>query len=261
MTNYALSTLMFTEKNINMCLDMGIQIEIFPMWHCDWFIEFVKKNKSALKEATFSFHESYYGCDHSVRAADNAYVFNLTTDFLKKDFELAQELSASYMVFHLNNRRVSESEKGEMLKIGLENLHLVNEIAQKHKIPVLVENTGVAPRGNVLLNQSEFIEIFAAIPNDCLFDIGHAHCNGWDIPHVIGQLGEKIKAYHINNNDATDDLHLRIGDETCTFDYSLFTEAYKKNTPCADIVFEYDEKVEVSRKNIGDDVVFLKMAL
>lgn len=44
-----------------------------------------------------------------------------------------------------------------------------------------------------------------------LLDLGHAHCNRWDIPAVIEGIGDRLCAFHLHDNDGGGDAHLPIG--------------------------------------------------
>jgi len=244
--NYAISTLMFKiedmEKWFDYTASSGTSLEIFPLWHDERFEEFLESNFEKIKNLTFSFHEPYFFTDHSFGIGTKEHEEALL--LCEKTFQWAEKLGAKHMVFHHNNRKVSTAVKEDMIKAGNESLKALNEMASRYHIPVLVENCGVTARGNMLLNEEEFVALFQTIPNDCLFDIGHAHANGWNIPGVIKALKDKIVAYHINDNDGSDDQHRLMG--SGNLDFQAYMKAVKEFTPTAAIIFEHSDDVAIS---------------
>ena len=251
---YALSTLMFEPKDLGKSItfanELNIQLEIFPLWHDETFARFMDEHSSDLRGIIGSFHEPYNFCEHS--APSGSAEHKSAIDTCRKTFEYAADLGAKHLVFHHNNRAFEAHERAEMIKVANENLQEMNEIADEYGIPYLVENAGVIPWKNNLLTENEFISLFGSIGNDCLLDIGHAHCNGWDITRVISALGDKIKAYHVHNNDKSYDSHLRIG--SGTLDMATFKQLCEKHTPDAHIIFEYVEGMEISIDELRQDI-------
>lgn len=85
------------------------------------------------------------------------------------------------------------------MTIVLENLLLPQEIA--HTAEDLKNLVDRCERENV----------------KALFDCGHAHRVGADIPAFIRTLGSRIAHVHLNDNDGTCDLHLQMGEGTIPF--------------------------------------------
>ena len=255
---YALSSIMFPPEELDRAIDyaneLGIELEIFPMWHTEAFCRFVRERSSDLRGLVGSFHEPYHFSDHSFQRGTKEH--DQTMALCRKTFEIAREIGAKNIVFHHNNRPVTEAEKADMLNWSAENLHMMNEIAAEYGIPYLVENAGVLPKGNVLFDQEEFIALFDAIPNDCLLDLGHAHCNGWDIPRVITALKGKIVAYHFHDNDKTSDSHKRLGEGTLALEQ--FGKLYATHTPNAQIILEYVEGTKATVSDLKKELEVLK---
>jgi len=241
---FVLSSIMFPSNQLNRAIEfateLNIELEIFPRWHIDAFCRFIKERSSDLRGLVNSFHEPYHLCDHSFPRGTKE--FDQTMALCRKTFEAAADIGAKNIVFHHNNRPVTPESKEDMIAYSCENLHGMNEIAKEYGIPYLVENAGVLPWNNVLFDEDSFISLFNGIPNDCLLDIGHAHCNGWDIPRVITALKDRIVAYHIHDNDGTSDEHKLIGEGTLQLEQ--FKECFKQHTPDATIILEYAEGTE-----------------
>jgi len=256
--NFALSTIMFPPpelaKSLDYARELGIELEIFPMWHDPAFGEFITTHLSDLRGIASSFHEQYHFCDHSFARGTKEHkdAFN----YCRKTFEAAVEVGAESIVFHHNNRLVSASEKADMIKHSTESLHEMNALSAEYGIPYVVENAGVIPVGNLLFDEDEFIALFDTIPNNCLLDIGHAHCNDWDLSRVIWALKDKIVAYHVHDNDRTNDGHKMLG--YGTLDTEQFMQLYNAHTPNAQIILEYSEGAEITPSDLVKEMALLR---
>jgi sugar phosphate isomerase/epimerase len=208
-------------------------LEIFPMCHVDGYSRILDKFLPELAERSITFHEPYYETDHSYRSGSMEH--RVTLEYCKNIFDYAARLNAGHMVYHLNNRAVSDRD--EMLGAALENLTEMKALADTFGLKLLVENTGISAKNNVLMDEDDFVNLFDTLELDCLFDIGHANCNKWNLGSVIDRLGNRIRSYHLHNNFGTDDEHNRIFDGT--IDLETFFRNYARHTPDADIVLEY----------------------
>jgi sugar phosphate isomerase/epimerase len=250
---------MFEVENLSRAIDyarkLEVQLEIYPMWHEQAFVRFIKKRRSDLRGITSTFHEPYPACDHSFKRGTNEH--ENAVYLCRKTYETAANIGAKHMIFHHVNRSYPRSERLEIIKIANENLHEMNEIAAEYGISNLVENVGVVPLlDNMLFYEDEFIALFDEINNDCLLDIGHVHCNGWDISHVVSALSNRIKAYHVHNNNMTRDTHQRICDGT--FDINVFVQHCREFTPEAQIIMEYAPGLGITLEDLRVDMEVLK---
>lgn len=252
-----LSTLMFEVKDLGLAIEyaekLGVLLEIFPMWHDEIFVRFMEENKEKLKEITYSFHEPYFFSDHSFPADSPEY--QTTMEMCRRTFEWARELGAKHMVFHHNNRKVTPENKRELIENGFVGLAQMNEWAKEYGVPVLFENTGVLARQNMLFDEDEFIQIIQVIENQCLFDVGHAYANGWNIERVITTLQDKIEVYHLNDNDGTDDQHQIFGKGE--IDLNAFKKIARELTPNAVMLLEHTEDLGITMDDIQKEIKFL----
>lgn len=234
----------------------GLGVEVFPLFD---HAEYEKELTACLPEFSkvpVSFHGPYYKAEHSAKKGTEPYRF--TMEMVEKTLKYCKELHSSYMVFHHNNCRVDEAKKRDMIETACENFREIEKMYAPYNIPVLVENAGVMDRGNMLLDQDEFISLCKKERYQVLIDIGHAHANGWNLSAVMEELKGQIAAYHIHNNDGVHDSHQRIHNGTLDFD--KFIEDYRKFTPAADIVLEYSPEVSSDESGIQEDIDYLMAA-
>lgn len=235
----------------------NVGIELFPEWHDTNFADFVENNIARLKKYKISLHGTYFNTEHSARYGTEAYIQSMSS--FEKTLLLAQSLDADYVVFHHNNRSFSNNEKPALIETAEQNLRTINYLADKCDMSVVIENAGVISRGNMLFTEKEFVEMAYKHENKILIDVGHAFANGWDIENVIRSLSDKIGAYHLHNNDGINDLHDRVLHGKMDFD--LFLELYKKVTPEADLVIEYNRKGIITLEEVSEDISYIRKAI
>ena len=85
-------------------------------------------------------------------------------------------------------------------------------------ITIAFEN--IAPPSMALFTQEEYVHALDGV-DPCvqyLLDVGHAHFNHWNIPEVIEQIGDRLCAFHLHDNNGNGDAHLPIGSGTIAWD-------------------------------------------
>ncbi len=152
-------------------------------------------------------------------------------------FELAAKWNAHFVVVHTNEtfsgdkaylRRMIQNRLGELL-----------DLARKRQVRLLIENVGLTTKNTLLFDWPEYLELLAELPQaGALLDVGHAYINGWHLSHVIEQLGNRLMAAHLHDNQGQYDEHLPVG--YGKIDWSSVFAAFRKWTPEITLVFEYD---------------------
>ena len=101
------------------------------------------------------------------------------------------------------------------------------------------------------MDQQAFLDTFGPEKHlKFLIDTGHAVLNHWDMSEVLKTLGTRIRAYHIHDNYADYDAHLKVGEGPT--DWTKFFRDYKLHTPDARLVLEYAQgSISAITKNIG----------
>ena len=156
-------------------------------------------------------------------------------------FELGQKFGAKDCVCHPYAGHRPQNDTQEAVEVAkstcLERILKLNELSEQYDIQLLVENM---PERDGLLNETSFIDLFEPYPElRFLIDTGHAHIQKWDMNYAFEKIGGRILGYHLNDNKGDRDSHLKIGEGS--FDWDSFFEGYKKYTPTANLVLEYNE--------------------
>lgn len=205
-------------------------IEVFPLFHDPDFEPALKALLPKLSKVAITFHEPYFGSDHTFPKGTAEYARSM--EMYEKTVYYAGILHARHIVFHHNNVKVPAGDparKAAMLETANENYIEMARMAGDAGLTLLVENVGVHDRGNVLLEEQEFLALCREKQYPVLVDIGHAHANGWDLAGYMRTLKDRIHAYHIHNNDGVHDSHQRIRNGNLDFD--AFLAAYRANGP------------------------------
>lgn len=128
----------------------------------------------------------------------------------KESLEWCARMGAEHMVIHPNLYSTPLFSRAASQQFAKESLKRLGEEAQRLNVVLAVENMGM--HEYALFDQEEYLHLFEEISTvSALVDVGHAHVNGWDTPALIRDLGARMTAVHLHDNDGRDDLHQPIG--------------------------------------------------
>ena len=212
-----------------------IGFEILSMFDMPDFEPALEAAVPLLKTCPISFHGPVFCVEHSAPRGSAAYEESMW--HVAKTVTYAKRLNSSHFTMHLNNCPVEEGQKQTMLRNALENYRELADLFGDFGCSIFVENTGTRIQHNMLLDQQEFTELCVSKGFDVLIDIGHANANGWDIPRLIRDLKDQVRAYHLHNNDGVHDLHHRVHEGTIDFDALM--KVIIRETPEAEQIIEY----------------------
>lgn len=130
-------------------------------------------------------------------------------------------------------------------------------LAEPLGITIAFEN--IACPASALFTQEEYLHALDGIPScvQFLLDVGHAHCNHWDIPGVIDGIGERLCGFHLHDNDGTGDLHLPIGEGT--IDWEPVFGAMRELPEDVLYVMEYAAKTPLNELEKGKRLLLEKV--
>lgn len=156
--------------------------------------------------------------------------------------EWCAKIGAEHMVIHPSLYSTPLFSRQASQYYAKESLKKLGDQAQKLNVVLAVENVGL--HEYALFDQEEYVRLFDEIPTvAALVDVGHAHVNGWDIPSVIRNLGSRIQAVHLHDNDGAADQHRPVGQGTIEWE-ALWTELNHLNHSYRAIL-EYGEGTPV----------------
>ncbi len=237
--------------------DRQVGVEVFPLFHDPRFYGILEGCLPDLKGLDLSMHGPYYQAEHSAAPGSEAY--ERTMNLCRQTEHFTHLLPFHHVVYHHNNCRVHPGEEEGLRAVSCANYEEVRRMFAADLTPVLVENVGVADRGNVLFNQEEFTRLCREKQYPVLIDIGHAHANGWDLLRLMEDLKDQILAYHLHNNDGVHDSHQRIHNGSLDFDrfLDLRNDLAVRTGIDTDLVLEYAHDVIPDRRGIEEDIRFV----
>jgi len=231
--------------------DLGIELIAFTHDEKYW------NNLRRILEKTtcpVTFHGPYINVEAT--SAEGSAEYDWLMESYNKVFALAQEYGVKHVVFHYTQKGFQPDTIESAKNISQKNIMTLIELAERYKVDMLIENLAFPKNGLPLYNNDEYSALFDDNPRALsIIDIGHAHINKLDLEQFLKSYGDRVKAYHLHNNDGINDLHNRIMDGT--FDYSNFFRLYKKYTPDADIVLEYEPHTNMSYNDIFCELYYL----
>ena len=168
--------------------------------------------------------------------------------FLNKQAAVfCREIGGTQIVFHPGYYdRDSNFSRSRALDASYALLEEMIALCRDSGITIAYEN--IAGPSMALFTQEEYIHALDGLA-PCvrfLLDVGHAHCNRWDIPAVIDRIGDRLCGFHLHDNDGTGDAHLPIGRGTIPWEGvfaamrrlpgdPLYVLEYATNTPLSEL--------------------------
>ena len=213
-------------------------IEIFYEWGSETYWELALTEIMRERTGKFSIHAPYQGSITEMSLTDRE---DELFEYLRQPFRLYHKFGGEGYVVHINApyaESPNPEEKAERLKRVEDRLACLNDICEREGVAMLVENLAFGHGQKTLCDQQDFLRLFENNPAlNCIVDTGHAVLGGIDIYAVQKALGDRLKAYHLHDNDGLEDLHRRVG--TGVIDWKRFSEGARLFTPNAQFIMEY----------------------
>lgn len=235
--------------------DAALGVEIFPEWQLTRYEPLQQRSMPWLEGRDITLHGPYWDIDPCFDPGEPE--FALFWKYWHKTLDLARQLQARYVVYHLYNHRFAAWEREEKRAAARHSLDRVRELAAEYGVLLAIENTETSRNAEEnLLTQEEYIRLVRSLP-DCaaMIDVGHAHCAGWDVAQLIGALADKIEGYHLHNNDGTD-THCRIG--RGALDMEQVAALIRRHTPGAALTLEYNPRLGITEGEVWEDIRWLR---
>lgn len=135
---------------------------------------------------------------------------SVRNNFLEKQSEilkLSADCGAEIAVVHPSGEPYSEETRGENLKLAIDSISRLNEVAKASGIKLAVENL---PRTCICRDCREIEAFAAAVPEvSFVFDSNHSLIDS--NAQVIKAMGSRIVALHISDYEFIDEMHLLPG--------------------------------------------------
>lgn len=174
-------------------------------------------------------------------------------------FRICALFQAESMVMHTNHRPFEANEKAGLQANAYNTIRQIESNRAGSNTQLLVENVGLATQGTLLFHEADFPALFRELPTNigCLFDIGHAIINGWDMERMIAHLGERITSFHLHQNDGVSDLHLPLFNGAGILqerDIRALLKTMERYAPNADWIIEYAPGEDITPDLLTEEV-------
>lgn len=250
---YSVSTCSFYKFRVRKLLqlpeDLGVEI-FYEFGSSDQWESLLSKFYER-STGPFSIHAPFAFVDIS-EPCDEEKLF----DVLRRPFDLYHRYDGEFYVLHTYgevDRDESPAHLCECRKRSTERLARFQDICKAEGVRLAAENlcAGKVP----MFDQEQFLKLFQDVPEvSCVLDVGHALVTGMDICTVQQELGSRICAYHLHNNDGKHDSHSRL--RQGVMDWTAFARNAACYTPDATGVLEY--MTETDAKLFREDADYLE---
>ena len=171
--------------------------------------------------------------------------------------QLAKAVHAGHVVFHYSQRQFKPEEIPQKQHNAKAVMKQLTEEAEVMGVPLVIENLCRQPKGVHLFTNEEYFALFQEMPHaKALIDIGHANVNGLDIEKFLATYTDRVKGFHVHNNDGKTDQHLDYRHGTA--DVRQIMRWAGKYTPGANIVIEYEPHETLSHQELLEEIDELK---
>lgn len=202
-----------------------------------------------------TFHGPYIGVEASSPKGTDGYGHMI--DSYRRVCGLAAKYKVRHIVFHYTQRGVTGEERDRVQDVTRENIRAVLDIGREHGVEIVVENLPLPAEGLALFGNEEYAGLYRQFPDlSGIIDVGHARLTGLDMEKMLAEWGPRIHAYHFHNNDGARDCHNRLDDGV--IDYRALAPLYRKYTPKARIVLEYEPHAWVSEERLWEDIELVR---
>lgn len=155
--------------------------------------------------AVFSVHTPVWDVNLT---SENAHMRQAAMQTYQESIRFAHMLDATHVVIHPGFCYAPVFDKAIARKRAHQSMEDLLAFNQPYNQLLLFENVGT-PKTSIF-NQQQYASFLDGAPQQAgyLLDVGHAYINGWDIPLLIQQLGSRLHALHLHDNDGQSDAHL-----------------------------------------------------
>jgi len=187
-------------------------------------------------------------------ASLNDYAYRSSMKAVKRSVELASRLNALYLTLHCGG--FSSDYPSKLFSRAWERskrcVARLADYASELGVVLGLENKEKAKKRNILVTPQEFALFMDGMDEGVgvVYDVGHA--NTWGLTaekHIdfISSISEKLIAFHVHDNDGTDDQHLEIGKGKIDFD-ALIPHMKSQGVPMVLEVHSLDGLVRSKRR-------------
>lgn len=195
----------------------------------------VLANTLRKKNVSYSIHTPVWDINLT---SENAHMREAVMETYRQSIVFSHKLQAKHVVIHPGFCYAPAFDKAVARARAHQALESLLEFNKVYGQQLLIENVGTCKTS--IFTQDEFSAFLNGFPKEIgyLIDIGHAFINGWNFEKLFNDLGERLIALHIHDNDGKSDAHLPIGEGS--IDWNSVFAALPKTRRDLHLVLEYN---------------------
>lgn len=200
--------------------------------------------------ATYSVHTPVWDLNLT---SENAHMRHACMDAYRDSIKFASLLHAKHVVIHPGFCYSPSFDKQAARERAKESLHSLLEFNKPYNQLLLIENVGTPATS--IFTQDEYATFLDGMPAQAgyLLDIGHAYISKWQIDRLIAQLGDRLHAVHLHDNNGESDAHLPIN--TANIDWKALFEAMGEKANHLHLVLEYNIGTPLEKITLGNEII------
>ena len=181
--------------------------------------------------------------------SENAQLRESVLESYRATIKIASLVDAGHVVLHTGWCADSHFSKDMARARAKESILALCDFNKAYGQRLLVENIGSTATS--LFTERQFSDFLDDFPEEVgyIVDIGHAHINGWHFETLFKELGDRLCALHIHDNDGSRDRHAPIGEGN--IDWKKVLSAAAQTGRDLSLVLEYNIGTELSRLEEG----------
>lgn len=191
--------------------------------------------------------------------AESSHIRKASIQAYKDSIVFASKAKANHLVLHPGFVDTKVFSKELAKKRSIEAINELDSFNKDYGVTLLIENVGNNSTG--IFTEEEYIDLINILPENIKFilDTGHANITNWDMPNIIGKMKDRLKAFHLNDNDGIGDIHLPMGEGT--IDWKILFDSIKRSEYNYDLILEYNIGTELEKLTEGKSIITKSLEL
>lgn len=201
-------------------------------------------------DATYSIHTPVWDVNLT---SENAHMRQAAMDAYRESIRFARMLDAKHVVIHPGFCYAPVFDKAVARQRARQAIESLLEFNRDYGQLLLIENVGNPSTS--IFSQQEYAAFLDGLPGEAgyLLDVGHAYINRWDLGQLIPQLGDRLHALHLHDNDGGSDAHLPIS--SGSVDWEALFHTLSRQADRLHLVLEYNIGTPLARVKEGVQMI------
>lgn len=170
-----------------------------PYFEEDYRKKIVREYREALEKYAVTPVQCHEPSSNAIGDDNGGYYFTKASLAMP----MAGEIGCRSYTVHPGKYNDRAMSKDEFITKNVASIRRLIPMAEKYRMPILVENIGYPGEGYHVSNADDLNELVDAFDHELVcanWDVGHAHLFGCDPYESILKLGKRLKGLHVHDN-------------------------------------------------------------